>query len=56
MIKEIIDAGYDDLSKSIDISKNTELVNAVNNTLKELNEGKIELLKKLILSGLLMIG
>ena len=47
MIKEIIDAGYDDLSKSIDISKDTELVNAVNNTLKELNEGKIRVAEKI---------
>ena len=47
MTKEIIDAGYDDLSKSIDISKNTKLVNAVNNTLKELNEGKIRVAEKI---------
>ena len=47
MTKEIIEAGYEELSKSIDVSGNLELVNAVNNTLKELDEGKIRVAEKI---------
>ena len=47
MTKEIIEAGYEELSKSIDISENLELVNAVNNTLEELDKGKIRVAEKI---------
>ena len=41
MTKEIIEAGYEDLNNSIDISNNNDLVNAVNATLEDLDKGKI---------------
>ena len=47
MTKEIIEAGYEELSKSIDISENLELVDAVNNTLEELDKGKIRVAEKI---------
>ena len=45
MTKEIIEAGYEDLSNNIDISGNTELVDSVNNILKQLMMEKLGLLK-----------
>ena len=51
MTKEIIEAGYEDLNNSIDISNNNDLVNAVNATLEDLDKGKtLEILDQ-ILSG-----
>ena len=47
MTKEIIEAGYEELSKSIDISENLELADAVNNTLEELDKGKIRVAEKI---------
>ena len=47
MTQEIIEAGYDDLSNSIDISKNEELIKAVENTLDELDKGKIRVAEKI---------
>ena len=47
MTKEIIEAGYEDLSNNIDISGNTELVDSVNNILKQLDDGKIRVAEKI---------
>ena len=47
MTQEIIEAGYDDLSNSMDISKNEELIKAVENTLDELDKGKIRVAEKI---------
>ena len=47
MTKEIIEAGYEDLNNSIDISNNNDLVNAVNATLKDLDKGKIRVAEKI---------
>ena len=47
MTQEIIEAGYDDLSNSIDISKNEELIKAVENTLDERDKGKIRVAEKI---------
>ena len=41
MTKEIIEAGYEDLTNSIDISKNKDLVNVLKKTLDDLDMGKI---------------
>ena len=46
MTKEIIEAGYEDLTNSIDISKNKNLIEAVTKTIDELDKGKLELPKK----------
>ena len=41
MTKEIIEAGYNDLSNSVDISKNHDLVKIVENTIEDLDKGTI---------------
>tara|TARA_B100000035_G_scaffold242195_1_gene210701 strand:+ start:1998 stop:2828 length:831 start_codon:yes stop_codon:yes gene_type:complete len=46
MTKEIIEAGYEDLTNSIDISKNKNLIEAVTKTLDELDKGKIRVAEK----------
>ena len=46
MTKKIIEAGYNDLSNSLDISKNSDLVKIVENTIEDLNKGKIKWLTK----------
>ena len=47
MTKEIIESGYNDLSNSIDVSDNTELLKAVNYTLNDLDKGKIRVAEKI---------
>ena len=47
MIKEIIESGYSDLSNSIDISENTDLLKAVNSALNDLDKGKIRVAEKI---------
>jgi 2,3,4,5-tetrahydropyridine-2-carboxylate N-succinyltransferase len=47
MTKEIIEAGYNDLSNSLDISKNSDLVKIVENTIEDLNKGKIRVAEKI---------
>ena len=47
MTKEIIEAGYEDLTNSIDISKNKDLVNVVKKTLDDLDMGKIRVAEKI---------
>ena len=47
MTKEIIEAGYEDLTNSIDISKNKNLVNIVKKTLDDLDKGKIRVAEKI---------
>jgi 2,3,4,5-tetrahydropyridine-2-carboxylate N-succinyltransferase len=46
MTKEIIEAGYEDLINSIDISKNKNLIEAVTKTIDELDKGKIRVAEK----------
>ena len=46
MTKEIIEAGYEDLTNSIDISKNKNLIEAVTKTIDELDKGKIRVAEK----------
>ena len=48
MTKEIIEAGYNDLSNSVDISKNHDLVKIVENTIEDLDKGRINLDKRLL--------
>ena len=47
MTKEIIEAGYEDLTNSIDISKNDDLMKVVNSTLADLDKGKIRVAEKI---------
>ena len=47
MTKEIIESGYNDLSNSIDVSDNTDLLKAVNSTLNDLDKGKIRVAEKI---------
>ena len=47
MTKEIIESGYSDLSNSIDISENTDLLKAVNSALNDLDKGKIRVAEKI---------
>ena len=47
MTKEIIEAGYNDLSNSLDISKNSDLVKIVENTIEDLDKGKIRVAEKI---------
>tara|TARA_Y100000748_G_C15403032_1_gene452277 strand:- start:7 stop:837 length:831 start_codon:yes stop_codon:yes gene_type:complete len=47
MTKEIIEAGYEDLTNSVDISKNKNLIEAVKKTLDELDKGKIRVAQKI---------
>jgi len=47
MTKEIIESGYNDLSNSIDVSDNTDLLKAVNSTLNDLEKGKIRVAEKI---------
>jgi len=47
MTKKIIEAGYNDLSNSLDISKNSDLVKIVENTIEDLNKGKIRVAEKI---------
>lgn len=42
MIKNIIEKGYEDLNSSVDISKDENLLSAVNQTLSDLDKGKLE--------------
>ena len=46
MTKEIIEAGIEDLTNSIDISKNKNLIEAVTKTIDELDKGKIRVAEK----------
>ena len=46
MIKNIIEKGYDDLNSSVDISKDENLLTAVNQTLSDLDRGKIRIAEK----------
>ena len=47
MTKEIIEAGYNDLSNSVDISKNYDLVKIVENTIEDLDKGRIRVAEKI---------
>ena len=46
MIKNIIEKGYEDLNNSVDISKDEDLLTAVNQTLSDLDRGKIRVAEK----------
>ena len=46
MIKNIIEKGYEDLYSSVDISKDEDLLSAVNQTLSDLDKGKIRVAEK----------
>ena len=46
MIKNIIEKGYEDLNSSVDISKDENLLSAVNQTLSDLDKGKIRVAEK----------
>ena len=47
MVKELIEEGYKNLSSSVNISKNEDLLNAVKNTINDLDKGKIRVAEKI---------
>jgi len=47
MTKKLIEEGYKNLTSSIDISKNEDLLNAVKNTIHDLDKGKIRVAEKI---------
>jgi len=46
MTKKIIEDGYEDLNNSKDISENEKLINAVKETIADLDKGKIRVAEK----------